>query len=155
MSVNRKTHQQVDRAAADATASLAAAPNGTGRRVAGLAEPSRLRLKVIERTAIVRFADSEFLLGDGTAQEVIGQLEHLVEAEGHSRLLLNLGGVRWLSSEMLAALVSFQREMDRSGGRIQLCNLDPLVRDLLRTSRLDHLFDTCADEAEALGILIR
>jgi hypothetical protein len=45
--------------------------------------------------------------------------------------------------------------MDRSGGRIQLCDLDPLVRDLLRTSHLDEVFDICADEAEALGILTR
>src|SRR5262249_36683708 len=129
MSGNGKTRQQDDRAIADATASRAEGSSGTGRRVAGLAGQSRLRVKVIERTAIVRFADSEFLVGDTTAREVISHLKHLVEAKGHSRFLLNLGGVRYLSSEMLAALVRFQGAVDRRGGRIQLCNLDPLVRD--------------------------
>jgi anti-anti-sigma factor len=119
------------------------------------AGPSRMRVQVIERVAIARFADSAFLVGEMSAREVIGHLEHLVEAQGHTWLLLNLDGVRWLSSEMLAALVGFQRELDRRGGRVQLCGLDPLVRDLLRASHLDSLFDTCLDEADALGILVR
>jgi anti-sigma B factor antagonist len=124
----------------------------TASRPAGQAQ---WRLQVIERIAIVRFADSELLVGETIARELARQLKHFVEAEGHSRLLLNLSGVRYLSSEMLAALVSFQQRVDRRGGCVQLCGLEPLMRDLLRTSRVEHLFDICADEAEALGILIR
>ena len=90
---SRKTHHQVVTAVVEATPNSAAGSNGTSCPTAHPPGPSRLRLKIIERIAIVRFADSEFLLGDTTAQEVIGQLGHLVEAEGHSRLLLNLGGV--------------------------------------------------------------
>ena len=102
-----------------------------------------MALQVIERTAVVRFACCEFLVGETIAREVIGQLEHLVKANGHSRLLLNLGGVRYLSSEMLAALVGFQRKVDRRGVRIQLCGLDPLdarlVPDQFAGSVFRHL----------------
>jgi anti-sigma B factor antagonist len=116
---------------------------------------SRLRLQVIEPVAIVRFTASEILVGDTVALELIGQLEDLVKAKGHARLLLNFEGVRYLSSEMLAALAGFGEEMDRRGGRVQFCGLDPLMRDLLRITHLDRLFDICVDEAEALGLLIR
>jgi anti-anti-sigma factor len=134
---------------------ISSASSQESDRVPPPAGRSHLRLRVIERLAVVRFADCEFLVGEPIVREVIGQLEHLVKTDGHSRLLLNLGGVRYLSSEMLAALVDFHRKVDRRGVRIQLCGLDHLTRDLLRTSCLDHLFDICADEAEALGILIR
>jgi anti-anti-sigma factor len=128
---------------------------GTDGFIARPAGRSRLRLQVIEPVAIVRFAASDFLVGDTVAREVIAQLEHLVNAKGHARLLLNFEGVRYLSSEMLAALAGFGEEMNRRGGRLQLCGLDPLMRDLLQVTHLDRLFDLCADEAEALGLLIR
>jgi anti-anti-sigma factor len=112
-------------------------------------------VQLIEPVAILRFTASEILVGDTVARGMIGQLEDLVKAKGHARLLLNFEGVRYLSSEMLAALGGFGEEMDRRGGRVQLCGLDPLLRDLLRITHLDCLFDICADEAEALGILVR
>jgi anti-anti-sigma factor len=131
------------------------ASGGKGHSNAGPAEGSRLRVQLIEPVAIVRFAASDFLVGDTVAREVISQLEDLVKARGHARLLLNFEGVRYLSSEMLAVLAGFGEEMGRRGGRVQFCGLDPLMRDLLRMTHLDHLFDLCADEAEALGILVR
>jgi anti-anti-sigma factor len=129
--------------------------SGTGHPRPSPAERSRLRLRIIERMAIVRFVDCEFLIGGAIAREVIGQLEHLVNDQGCARLLLNFGGVRYLSSGMLAALAGLQEEVSRRGGRVQLCGLDPLLRDLLRFSGLDWVFDDCADEAEALGLLVR
>jgi anti-anti-sigma factor len=141
-------------AAGRGTAMAAAGSDGADPAIAGGSEASRLRLKVIERVAILRFANADFLVGETTVREVISQLEELVEVEGHLRLLLNFASVRYLSSEMLAALVGFQRKLDRRGGRVQLCDLDPLLRELFRSSRLESAFDICTDEAEALGLLI-
>jgi anti-anti-sigma factor len=155
MSANETIFQQSGLASADRAAGQAGGPRATMCPVVTTDGRPRLRLQVIEPVAIVRFAASDFLVGDTVAREVIGQLEDLVKAEGHARLLLNFDGVRYLSSEMLAALAGFGEEMDRRGGRVQFCGLDPLMRDLLRITHLDRLFDPCADEAEALGILIR
>jgi anti-anti-sigma factor len=150
MSVDADFNQRGDFTVADRTAS-----GGRGHSNAGPAGGSRLRVQLIEPVAIVRFTASDFLVGDTVAREVIGQLEDLVKARGHARLLLNFEGVRYLSSKMLAALAGLGEEMGRRGGRIQFCGLNPLMRDLLRMTHLDHLFDLCADEAEALGILVR
>jgi hypothetical protein len=42
-----------------------------------------------------------------------------------------------------------------AAGWVQLWGLDPLLRDILRTTHLDRAFDVCRDEAEALGLIIR
>jgi anti-sigma B factor antagonist len=155
MSANANTHRQTDLAALVPALGLADESEEMECCAAVAGGRSRLRLQVIEPLAIVRFAASDFLVGEPVAREVIGELEQLAKAEGYSRLLLNFTGVRYLSSEMLAALVGFGKAMDQRGGRVQLCGLDPLMRDLFRTTHLDHIFDIAGDEAEALGILIR
>jgi anti-anti-sigma factor len=129
--------------------------SGTGLPKPSPAERSLLRLRIIERVAIVRFLDREFLVGGAIAREVIGQLEHLVKATGCVRLLLNFSGVRYTSDALLDGLAQLREELDRRGGEVQLCGVDPLLRDLLRFSGLDRAFDDCADEAQALGLLVR
>src|SRR4051794_23327486 len=63
-----------------------------------------LRTRIIERTALVRFAAVRILLDEGVVRSVGDQLDRLIEAEGRTRLLLNLDGVRYLSSDMLSRL---------------------------------------------------
>jgi hypothetical protein len=36
-----------------------------------------------------------------------------------------------------------------------LCGLDALLRDMVRITHLDQVFDICGDEAEALGRMLR
>jgi anti-anti-sigma factor len=117
------------------------------------AEP-RLRVRIIERVAIVRFEEAEILFEESAVQAVGEQLNRLIK-EGHTRLLVNLGGVRYMSSAVLGILAGLQHQVDPARGCIQLCGLDPLLRDMLRIARLDRVFDVCDDEAEALGLLVK
>ena len=114
----------------------------------------RLRVQTIERIALVRFEAAAMLVTESDVRAVGEQLDRLVE-EGHTRLLLNLSGVRYLSSDVLAVLVRRHERLAASGGSLQLCGLDPLVRDMMRITHLDRILDVCSDEAEALGLLLR
>jgi anti-anti-sigma factor len=116
--------------------------------------PPRLRVKTIERMAIVRFVDAEILFEESDVRAIGEQLGRLIEDEGQTRILLNLGGVRYLSSEVLAILAGLHKKIDPARGCIQLCGMDPLLWDMVRITHLDLLFDVCSDEAEALGVLI-
>jgi anti-anti-sigma factor len=109
-----------------------------------------LHVKIIERTVIVRFVDFKMLVGDLLVRAMGDELTRLVEEEGHTRLLLNLSGVQYLSGAALGQLASLQRKLDPKQGRIQLCGLDPWLRDVLRMTRLDRVFDVYNDEPEAL-----
>jgi anti-sigma B factor antagonist len=115
----------------------------------------RTSVKTIERTAVVRFEDAEIVFEESAIRSIGDQLRRLIKDEGHTRLLVNFGGVRYLSSDVLAILAGLQLKLDPARGRIQLCELDPLLRDMLRITHLDRVFDLYADEAEALGLLVR
>jgi anti-anti-sigma factor len=103
--------------------------------------------------AIVRFVGGEILVEESAVQAVRHQLDRLIE-EGHTRLLLNFAGVRYLSSDVLGILAAVQKKLEPAGGRIQLCGLDPLLRSMARIAHLDRVFDVCDDEADALGLVL-
>jgi anti-anti-sigma factor len=128
---------------------------GRGEDLSPIGSRPRLRMQVIPRTAIVRLEDAEFLIDEGIIRELGQQLERLIKDDGHSRLLINLGGLRYVSSTMLAQFAWLARRVQPIGGQIQLCGLSPLLRDMMRASHLDGVLDVCEDEAQALGLIIR
>ena len=111
-----------------------------------------LRVRTVERTAVVRFEDAEILFEESAVRTVGRELRRLIE-EGHTRLVVNFAGVRYLSTEVLAILAGLQRKVDPVRGRIVLCGMDPLLRDMVRITRLDRFFDICDEEAEAIGLV--
>ena len=115
----------------------------------------RLRVRTVERTAVVRFEDAEILFEEGAVHAVGRELHRLIEEEGHTRLVMDFTGVRYLSSEVLGILAGLQREVDAVRGSIVLCGLDPLLRDMVRIIHLERVFDICKGEAEALGLMLR
>ena len=114
-----------------------------------------LRVRIVERSVVVRFEDAEILFEEGAVHSVGRELHRLIEEEGHTRLVVNFAGVRYLSSEVLAILAGLQRKVDPVRGSIVLCGLDPLLREMVRITHLDRVFDICGDEAEALGRMLR
>src|SRR6516162_218448 len=114
--------------------------------ISDAARRPRLRVRILERTAVVRFEDAEILFEEGAVHTVGRELHRLIEEEGHTRLVVNLAGVRYLSSEVLGILAGLQRKVDPIRGSIVLCGLDQLLRDMVRITHLDRIFDICGDE---------
>jgi anti-sigma B factor antagonist len=110
-------------------------------------------LRTVERAVVARFEDAEILFEESAVETVGRQLHRLIK-EGHTRLVVNFAGVRYLSSEVLAILAALQRELEPVRGRIVLCGMDPLLRDMVRITHLDRIFDICGEEAEALGLIL-
>jgi anti-anti-sigma factor len=114
-----------------------------------------LRVRFIERTALISFENAEFLFDDEVVRDLGEQFDRLIQDECHARLLIDLGGVRHLSSALLGKLAWLAKRVQPERGRIQLCGLDPLLRDMLRITHLDGVFDVFGDETEALGLIVR
>jgi anti-sigma B factor antagonist len=112
-------------------------------------------MRAIEQTALLRLEDAESLFEESAVHAVSQQLHRLVQDEGYTRLVVNLAGVRFLSSNVLGVLVAVQKEIDPARGRVILCGLEPLLREMIRITHLDRVFETCNDEAEALSLLSR
>jgi anti-sigma B factor antagonist len=132
---------------------------GDGRRVVAAASeeaaggPS-LRVRVVERTALVRLEGAEILFEEEAVRAVGRELHRLIEEAGHTRLVVSFAGVRYVCSEVLGILAGLQRGLEPVRGSIALCDLDPLLRDMVRITHLDRVFDVCGDEAEALGLML-
>jgi anti-sigma B factor antagonist len=61
--------------------------------------------------------------------------------EGHTRLLVDLSGVRFLDSSGLGALVRAMTTSQSEGGQTKLVGAGPQVRKLLEMTKLDSVFE--------------
>jgi anti-anti-sigma factor len=94
----------------------------------------------LERIALVFFEDAEILFEEAAVRSVGDQLDRLVEEGGYTRLLLSFHKVRYLSCTLLGRLAGLKKKVDRVRGRLQLCRLGPLLRDMVRITQMDKIF---------------
>src|SRR5262249_54014349 len=78
------------------------------------------------------------------------QLSRLASEVGRRRLVLNLGNVGSLGSLALSQLITCQKRIQAAGGRLILCNLNPSLLEILRTTRMDHMFNIWGHDGQQL-----
>jgi anti-anti-sigma factor len=61
-------------------------------------------------------------------------------AEGFTSLVLDLGGLTYVSSMGLGAIVRVAKQLRDGGGEVRICCLNGLVRQLFEITRLNHVF---------------
>jgi len=67
------------------------------------------------------------------------------------QLVLNLSSVKFASSSFIAGLVTLHKKLRAVDGKLVLCELRPVVREVLHGARLDKFFDIAEDEPGALA----
>ena len=92
--------------------------------------------------------DGEVRIGD-SATALRSAIRELVAA-GTQKILLNLGGVRYIDSSGIGELIANYTTVGRTGGQLKLLNLTDKVQDLLVITKLLTVFDVYEDETEAL-----
>jgi anti-sigma B factor antagonist len=70
--------------------------------------------------------------------------------EKKTQIILNLAGVTFIDSCGLGELVASQVSVENKSGEIKLIGLTDQLRELLKATRLLAVFDTYANEAEAV-----
>lgn len=70
--------------------------------------------------------------------------------EKKTLIVLNLAGVSFIDSCGLGELVASQVSVENKGGEIKLIGLTDQLRELLRATRLLSVFETYANEVEAI-----
>jgi anti-anti-sigma factor len=66
------------------------------------------------------------------------------------RVVVNLCELELGDSAFLAGLIALNKAMLAAGGRVALCELSPVMREIFAHTRLDTFFDTFQREVDAL-----
>jgi anti-sigma B factor antagonist len=77
-------------------------------------------------------------------------ISDLIEVEGCRKLVLCLNTLICLYSELLAKLYSIQRLMQKHNGRMKLCEVPPMVREVFQIAKMEPYFEFVADRDRAL-----
>jgi anti-anti-sigma factor len=78
--------------------------------------------------------------------------EHL--ARGVNRLLIDLAQVEYVSSAGLRVFLVVGKKAQRNGGRLALCCLTPMVREILAIAGFDRILTIAGTRGEGLAKLI-
>lgn len=76
--------------------------------------------------------------------ELKAYLMQLIE-NGEHRLIIQLGGVRFIDSSGLGALLSGNKNIALKGGRLVLVNIQKQVLSMFELTRLNRVFEIVAD----------
>lgn len=71
-------------------------------------------------------------------------------AEGRAHLLVDLGNVRYISSNGLRVLLIAQRNAQQHNGALVLCGLNPRVFEIFEMAGFDQVFKIFETRAQAL-----
>jgi anti-sigma B factor antagonist len=93
--------------------------------------------------------NGKLVLGDGDM--LLKDKVHSLVFQGHKQIALNLGGVSYMDSSGLGALVAASVTAKSNGGQIKLVNLTKRLQDLLSIAKLLTVFESFDNEAEALA----
>ena len=93
--------------------------------------------------------NGKLVLGDGDV--LLKDKVHSLVFQGRKQILLNLGGVSYMDSSGLGALIASSVTASSNGGKIKLLNLTKRLQDLLSIAKLSTVFDSYDSEAEAVG----
>jgi anti-sigma B factor antagonist len=114
-------------------------------------QPRRKRLEIEEigDITVVNFVDKKIL--DEQNIQIIGdQLFSLVDEQAKKKILLNFSNVEFLSSAALGKLITMNRKVQGSGGKLVMCNIAKEILEVFEITRLDKLFKIYKDEQAAL-----
>ena len=76
-----------------------------------------------------------------------------IESREDPRFVIDLGALNYLASSDIGLLITVKRRIDARKGKVVLVNVDPFILDVLKTMRIDKLFNISNDMHAAVALL--
>jgi anti-sigma B factor antagonist len=86
----------------------------------------------------------------GEGDMVLRDKVHELLDAGKNQILLNLEKITYMDSAGIGELVACYKRAREKGGTVRLLKPSGKVKDLLQLTKLEEVFDTFLEEAEAL-----
>jgi len=93
--------------------------------------------------------DGKLVLGDGDT--LLKDKIHSLVFQGRKNIVLNMGGVAYVDSSGLGAIVASFVTAKNNGGQVKLLKLTNRIQDLMAIAKLLTVFETFNTEPEALA----
>ena len=110
---------------------------------------SQLTVKEVGEVAVVRLS-TRSLSDEGSCEATSDQLFSMVSNEGRRKVLLDFTDIERLDSAMVASLIWLHKRVTAAGGRLALCNLNPVLARVFKTLQLHRVLNIYGEEQEAL-----
>ncbi|MCA9076537.1 MAG: STAS domain-containing protein [Planctomycetaceae bacterium] len=110
----------------------------------------RLDIETIGDITVAKFVDKKIL--DETNIQIIGnQLFGLVEDDGRKKIILDFSNVEYLSSAALGKLITMDKKVKSTGGKLRLCSIRPDIYEVFAITKLNQVFDIKDDQDQAMA----
>jgi anti-anti-sigma factor len=101
--------------------------------------------------AVIRFT-TPYLRDDRIIRHIFEQIDQLLAA-GRTKIVLNFGGLEAFASYAIGKLIVLNDKLQGPNGRLVLCNLSPMVGEIIDIMKLRKRFNIYGSEREALESL--
>jgi len=78
------------------------------------------------------------------------ELRNLIDGEAPSRMVIDLGNTRYLSSRAVGVILAHYQALERQGGVLRVCGVSKEIKPVLDQMRLSMLIDIYPTAAEAV-----
>ena len=109
----------------------------------------RLDIEEIGDVTVARFVDKK-ILDESNIQLIGNQLFGLVDDDGRKKIVLDFANVEYLSSAALGKLITMNKKVADSGGKLRLCSIRPDIYEVFAITRLNKVFDIRDTQEQAL-----
>ncbi len=89
------------------------------------------------------------IIGGDEIDELKVKVHDLLD-QGNRKLVLDLGKITYINSMGIGALVHIYTSYERRQGKIKLCNLGKLVKNVFVITKLSSVFDVLGTREEAI-----
>ena len=99
-----------------------------------------------DKQTLILTADPD--INTSRAEEMAGELEGIIE-RGTRRIIVDCKQVAYVSTVGIGLLLLLHKRLAERGSDIKLANVHGLLSDILKTLRLDKVFDIHSDVEDA------
>jgi anti-sigma B factor antagonist len=109
----------------------------------------RLDMDEVKDVTVARFTDKK-ILDESNIQIIGNQLFSLVDEDHRQKIVLDFTNVEYLSSAALGKLITLDKKVKASGGKLRLCSIRSDILEVFKITRLDKLFTIRENREKAL-----
>jgi anti-sigma B factor antagonist len=124
--------------------------DGAANMLASKQASQYLSVNEVDGVAVITFLETAAMVEGEKVESLSKELFSLIDSKKYKKVVLNLYNAGYMSSAMLAQLVTLHRKMQNLKGKVRLCCLRPPVMDAFKVSQFDRLFEIFPDEPSAL-----